>query len=284
MRDSSESHRRFLQALILDGKIKRNHPLSRKYSQSLIDLEIVTIQREGRSDYIVVTKPENLHRYIENRFPGGLDSSPNSRLEGVMLRGNSKLGGNASSAILICRVFSNNSITNVSVNPKDITEEMGLFSVSINSENYTQMRVSGKVSIVENLDVFMKIECFIESLDIAIYSGGILDSRIIGWLNECDDISQIIHAGDYDSTGLKEFIRYERELKHNVEFYLNEDIELGDFRTYGRSDLVGKGRNLGLMDSIRKHQSDDKGFNKSIEYILESGNGLEQEFLLSFLN
>jgi len=284
MRDSSESHRRFLQALILDGKIKRNHPLSRKYSQSLIDLEIVTIQREGRSDYIVVTKPENLHRYIENRFPGGLDSSPNSRLEGVMLRGNSKLGGNASSAILICRVFSNNSTTNVSVNPKDITEEMGLFSVSINSENYTQMRVSGKVSIVENLDVFMKIECFIESLDIAIYSGGILDSRIIGWLNECDDISQIIHAGDYDSTGLKEFIRYERELKHNVEFYLNEDIELGDFRTYGRSDLVGKGRNLGLMDSIRKHQSDDKGFNKSIEYILESGNGLEQEFLLSFLN
>ena len=161
---------------------------------------------------------------------------------------------------------------------------MGLFSVSINSENYTQMRVSGKVSIVENLDVFMKIECFIESLDIAIYSGGILNSRIIGWLNECDDISQIIHAGDYDSTGLKEFIRYERELKHNVEFYLNEDIELGDFRTYGRSDLVGKGRNLGLMDSIRKHQSDDKGFNKSIEYILESGNGLEQEFLLSFLN
>ncbi len=284
MRDSSESHRRFLQALILDGKIKRNHALSRKYSQSLIDLEIVTIQREGRSDYIVVTKPENLHRYIENRFPGGLDSSPNSRLEGVMLRGNSKLGGNASSAILICRVFSNNSTTNVSVNPKDITEEMGLFSVSINSENYTQMRVSGKVSIVENLDVFMKIECFIESLDIAIYSGGILDSRIIGWLNECDDISQIIHAGDYDSTGLKEFIRYERELKHNVEFYLNEDIELGDFRTYGRSDLVGKGRNLGLMDSIRKHQSDDKGFNKSIEYILESGNGLEQEFLLSFLN
>ena len=284
MRDSSESHRRFLQALILDGKIKRNHALSRKYSQSLIDLEIVTIQREGRSDYIVVTKPENLHRYIENRFPGGLDSSPNSRLEGVMLRGNSKLGGNASSAILICRVFSNNSTTNVSVNPKDITEEMGLFSVSINSENYTQMRVSGKVSIVENLDVFMKIECFIESLDIAIYSGGILNSRIIGWLNECDDISQIIHAGDYDSTGLKEFIRYERELKHNVEFYLNEDIELGDFRTYGRSDLVGKGRNLGLMDSIRKHQSDDKGFNKSIEYILESGNGLEQEFLLSFLN
>jgi len=283
MRDSSESHRRFLQALILDGKIKRNHALSRKYSQSLIDLEIVTIQREGRSDYIVVTKPENLHRYIENRFPGGLDSSPNSRLEGVMLRGNSKLGGNASSAILICRVFSNNSTTNVSVNPKDITEEMGLFSVSINSENYTQMRVSGKVSIVENLDVFMKIECFIESLDIAIYSGGILDSRIIGWLNECDDISQIIHAGDYDSTGLKEFIRYERELNHNVEFYLNEDIELGDFRTYGRSDLVGKGRNLGLMDSIRKHQSDDKGFNKSIEYILESGNGLEQEFLLSFL-
>lgn len=284
MRDSSESHRRFLQALILDGKIKRNHALSRKYSQSLIDLEIVTIQREGRSDYIVVTKPENLQRYIENRFPGGLDSSPNSRLEGVMLRGNSKLGGNASSAILICRVFSNNSTTNVSVNPKDITEEMGLFSVSINSENYTQMRVSGKVSIVENLDVFMKIECFIESLDIAIYSGGILDSRIIGWLNECDDISQIIHAGDYDSTGLKEFIRYERELKHNVEFYLNEDIELGDFRTYGRSDLVGKGRNLGLMDSIRKHQSDDKGFNKSIEYILESGNGLEQEFLLSFLD
>ena len=284
MRDSSESHRRFLQALILDGKIKRNHALSRKYSQSLIDLEIVTIRREGRSDYIVVTKPENLHRYIENRFPGGLDSSPNSRLEGVMLRGNSKLGGNASSAILICRVFSNKSTTNVSVNPKDITEEMGLFSVSINSENYTQMRVSGKVSIVENLDVFMKIECFIESLDIAIYSGGILDSRIIGWLNECDDISQIIHAGDYDSTGLKEFIRYERELKHNVEFYLNEDIELGDFRTYGRSDLVGKGRNLGLMDSIRKHQSDDKGFNKSIEYILESGNGLEQEFLLSFLN
>ena len=61
-------------------------------------------------------------------------------------------------------------------------------------------------------------------------------------------------------------------------------VKLEDFRTYGRSDLVGKGRNLGLMDGIRKHQTTDEGFNKSIQYILETGNGLEQEFLLSMLN
>ena len=284
MRDSSETHRRFLKILISDGKIKRNHALSKKYSQGLIDLEIVAIQREGRSDYITVTKPENLQNYIKNRFPGGLEASPSSRLEGVMLRGNSKLGGNASHGILICRILSNDSTRNITVNSQDITQEMGLFSAAINSDDNTKMRICGEVSIVENLDVFMNIECFIQSVDVAIYSGGILDSRIINWLNECDEISRIIHAGDYDSTGLKEFMRYEREINHHVEFYFNESIKLEDFRTYGRSDLVGKGRNLGLMDGIRKHQTTDEGFNKSIQYILETGNGLEQEFLLSMLN
>ena len=68
MRDSSETHRRFLQILISDGKIKRNHALSKKYSQGLIDLEIVAIQREGRSDYITVTKPKNLQKWVQKQL------------------------------------------------------------------------------------------------------------------------------------------------------------------------------------------------------------------------
>ena len=49
MVDSSENHRRFLEILSVDGRIKRNHALSKRFSQSLIDLEIAQIQRDGRS-------------------------------------------------------------------------------------------------------------------------------------------------------------------------------------------------------------------------------------------
>ena len=161
---------------------------------------------------------------------------------------------------------------------------MGVLSAAIHTENGVGFQISGSVVIVENLDVFMAIEHIIPGMDVAIYSGGILDSRVIGWLNNCNQISSVLHAGDYDATGLKEFMRYERELKHSVNFYVHDSITIDDFKRYGRAELVGKGRNLSLMDGIRKHETKDEGFNRSIRFILDSGNGLEQEFLLSLLS
>jgi hypothetical protein len=281
MDDSSENHRRFLEILSDKGRIKRNHALSKRFGQKLIDLEIAQIQRDGRSDYIVVIRLENFQNYVFKRFPGGLYVTPNSRLGGVLLRGNSKLGGNAGHGIITCRVFSGTSTHHLSFDAKKITEDLGVLSAAIHTENGVGFQISGSVVIVENLDVFMAIEHIIPGMDVAIYSGGILDSRIIGWLNNCNQISSVLHAGDYDATGLKEFMRYERELKHSVNFYVHDSITIDDFKRYGRAELVGKGRNLSLMDGIRKHETEDEGFNRSIRFILDSGNGLEQEFLLS---
>ena len=284
MDESSENHRRFLEILSEDGRIKRNHALSKRFGQKLIDLEIAQIQRDGRSDYIVIIRLENFQNYILNRFPGGLYATPQSRLGGVLLRGNSKLGGNAGHGLLTCRVFSGTATHNLSFDAKRITDDLGVLSAAIHTENGVSFKISGNVVIVENLDVFMAIEHIIPHTDIAIYSGGILDSRVIGWLNNCNQITSVLHAGDYDATGLKEFMRYERELKHNVNFYVHDSITTDDFKRYGRSDLVGKGRNLSLMDGIRKHETVDEGFNKSVRFILDSGNGLEQEFLLSLFS
>lgn len=283
MVDSSESQRRFLEILSAEGRIKRNHALSKRFSQNLLDLEIAQIQREGRSDYIVVIRPDNFNNYVMKRFPGGLSETPSSRLDGIMLRGNSKLGGNAGHGILTCRVFSENSTHNLSFDAKNITAELGVLSAAIHTENGLSFQVSGSVVIVENLDVFMAIEYIIPKIDVAIYSGGVLDSRVIEWLNDCIQISSVIHAGDYDAVGLKEFIRYERELNHEVEFYVHDSITVDDFKRYGRSELVGKGRNLSMIDSVRKHETTDDGFNKCLNFVLKSGNGLEQEFLLSLL-
>lgn len=284
MVESTENHRRFLEILSVEGRIKRNHALSKRFAQNLIDLEIAQIQRDGRSDYIVVIRQENFYNYVKKRFPGGLSETPTSRLSGVMLRGNSKLGGNAGYGILTCRVFSDSSSHNLSFDAKKITDELGVFSAAINTENGTDFQISGSIVIVENLDVLMDIERIIPDIDVAIYSGGILDSRIIRWLNNCNQVTSIIHAGDYDATGLKEFMRYEREFRHDVNFYFHNSITLDDFKRYGRSDLIGKGRNLSMMDSIRKHETNDDGFNRSLEFVLDSGKGLEQEFLLSLLN
>lgn len=284
MSDSTENHRRFLEILSIEGRIKRNHALSKRFAQNLIDLEIAQIQRDGRSDYIVVIRPENFYNYMKKRFPGGLSETPNSRLSGVMLRGNSKLGGNAGHGILTCRVFTDSSAHHLSFDAKKITGDLGIFSAAINTENDMDFQISGNIVIVENLDVFMAIERIIPDIDVAIYSGGILDSRVIKWLNNCKQIASIIHAGDYDSTGLKEFIRYEREFRHNVNFYFHNSITLDDFKSYGRPELIGRGRNLSMLNSIRKHETTDDGFNRSLEFVLDSGKGLEQEFLLSLLN
>lgn len=283
MNDSSENQRRFLKILSEKGRIKRNHALSKKYAQALLDLEIGKIQRDGRSDYIVIIRKENFNSYVSKRFPGGLEESPTTRLSGVMLRGNSKSGGNTEHAILIFRAFTKKVEEKLGFEATKFTSDLGLIGSAIHSTNGTPLRVSGNLAIVENLDVFMSIEHLVQNLDLAIYSGGILDTRIIEWLNSCLDISLITHAGDYDSTGLKEFIRYEKEIMHRTEFYLPDEITLEDFKTYGRSELVGKGNNLSKMEIIRNHVTDDDSFNKSLNYILKSGNGLEQEFLLSLI-
>ena len=46
MDEASENHRRFLEILSEDGRIKRNHALSKRFGQKLIDLEIAQIQRD----------------------------------------------------------------------------------------------------------------------------------------------------------------------------------------------------------------------------------------------
>ena len=198
-----------------------------------------------------------------------------------MLRGNSKLGGNAGHGILTCRVFSENSTQNLSFDAKNITTELEYFQLQYIQKTVWVFRYQDVV-IVENLDVFMAIKYIIPNIDVAIYSGG-LDSRVIEWLNDCIQICTVIHAGDYDAVGLKEFIRYEREISHEVEFYVHDSITVDDFKRYGRSELVGKGRNLSMIDSVRKHETTDDGFNKCLNFVLNSGNGLEQEFLLSLL-
>ena len=69
MVDSSESHRRFLEILSAEGRIKRNHALKKIQSEPP-RFRNCSDSARGRSDYIVVIRPDNFNNYVMKRFLG----------------------------------------------------------------------------------------------------------------------------------------------------------------------------------------------------------------------
>ena len=89
--------------------------------------------------------------------------------------------------------------------------------------------------------------------------------------------------GDYDPVGLAEFCRIEMNCKQESEFYFHEAIDISIFKKYGKQSLVSDRNNAKALEKLRTYETNDTGFNLTLGILLETGLGLEQEYLLSLI-
>ena len=237
---------------------------------------------------IEIIKPDDWHVHfrdneilnilILNKYPNGLVFQADGRMGGILSSRDSKKGGNASKALVVLRFTTSSSDDGFGLPCFDLTEKNGVVSLLVDESN---SMLKGVVVIVENFDCFLSAENFVIDADVILYSGGRLGNKVITWLSQCDEIGRIIHMGDYDPVGLCEFIRIEDGSNHQTEFYFHPSLNDSVFRTYGKASLVSDSKNAKSLEKARLHSSKDHGFNNTIELILRTGFGLEQEFLLS---
>ena len=276
----SDSLRRFLIELQEKGEIRSTNPLMKKNGQRLIDLGAISPIQKGRSEFYKITNQEIFQAFTKSNFPSGLNTESSSRLDGILHSRDSKKGGNATEAPIILRAFTDQANQSLKFNARELTEQNGITAVIAGFGNTSP---SGLVAVVENMDVFLKVEQLVLDCDTAIYAAGKLDSRVIQWISNSKNVNKVIHLGDYDAVGLQEFHRLDSQIEQPVEFFLPSQLTLEHFTKFGKKNLVASGRNLEAFKQVQSYPSQDIGFNRAIDLIRESGRGLEQEILLSLI-
>jgi len=274
----SEGPRTFYSILKEDGEIRANHRLAKKYRKELDDYGVLDYQRRGKTEWLVVKDHSILDIQISNKYPEGLDFHQDGRVGGILSSRDSKKGGNAERAPVTFRFVTVSSDLALGFPAYELTQRNGIVGLLVDASN---INLTGVLVIVENFDCFLQAERFVKDADVIIYASGKLDNRVISWINDCDSISKIIHMGDYDPVGLSEFCRIESNCKQHSEFYFHHSLDISIFKKYGKQSLVSDRNNAKTLEKLRGYVTNDSGFNSTLNYLLDTGLGLEQEFLLS---
>ena len=276
----SEGQRTFYSILKKDGEIRANNRLAKRYRKELDDFGVFDYQRRGKTEWLVVKRSR------DSRYTNFKEISRRIRISArrssrryIDFR-DSKKGGNVEQVPVTLRFITQSSDVAFGFSAYDLTQKNGIVGILISELN---TKIAGVLVIVENFDCFLRAEKFVKDADVVIYASGKLDNRIISWINDCDNISKIIHMGDYDPVGLAEFCRIEMNCKQESEFYFHEVIDISIFKKYGKQSLVSDRNNAKALEKLRTYETNDSGFNLTLKILLETGLGLEQEFLLSLI-
>ena len=277
----SDGQRTFYSILKECGEIKANHRLAKRYRKELDDFDVLDYQRRGKTEWLVVKDHDILDIQISNKYPEGLEFQQDGRVGGILSSRDSKKGGNVGKVSVIFRFITKSSDIHFGFPAYQLTQRNGIVGLLVDESN---INLTGNVVIVENFDCFLQAEQFVRDADVIIFASGKLDNRVITWINDCNGISKIIHMGDYDPVGLSEFCRIEKNCKQQSEFYFPHSIDISVFRKYGKQSLVSDGNNAKTLEKLRAYKTNDIGFNSTLNCLLETGLGLEQEFLLSLID
>lgn len=276
----SEGQRTFYSILKTDGEIRANNRLAKRYRKELDDFGVFDYERRGKTEWLVVKDHDILDIQISKKYPEGLEFQQGGRVGGILTSRDSKKGGNVEQVPVTLRFITQSSDVAFGFSAYDLTQKNGIVGILISELN---TKIAGVLVIVENFDCFLRAEKFVQDADVVIYASGKLDNRIISWINDCDNISKIIHMGDYDPVGLAEFCRIEMNCKQESEFFFHESIDISIFKKYGKQSLVSDRNNAKALEKLRTYETNDSGFNLTLKILLETGLGLEQEFLLSLI-
>lgn len=136
----------------------------------------------------------------------------------------------------------------------------------------------GRIATVENPTVFTSFDSLNTGLSLALYARGCFSRRVLSWLaQQAATGLEIIHFGDYDPVGLKEYLKLRAACGERVSLYLPEDLP-ALFRKYSNPKLLQRRKSQFLLQRLRK--SEDRSVLKVIRLIEETNAGLEQEALL----
>mgnify|MGYP000642798733 CR=1 FL=1 len=281
---------RLLDELRTEGAVpsSRLSDRQRKKLQSLFTGKILREEPSGHGHRVVVSERESLERFIQDRYPSGLcddrEESTSDRKSGIKRRRDSKAPAKTLADLSLFKVFEEGLMTsgNRRVNPVLTTKETGCFTIT--ERFLDRWRYNGILGSVENYEAFLHVKSFSDFgrdffPDGFLYASGVLSNRLLNWMKDQPGLSRMVHFGDYDPVGLREYFRLRKELHIPVEFYCPDNLE-ELFEHYSNRSLLESEKSKEIFEDIRKQSTEDGEIAKVINLIEHYNAGLEQEILI----
>lgn len=254
-----------------------------RWLQPLLATGVLRRVRAGGGERLEVRQPEVLRTFIQQRFPGGLSAPPPaSRAEAALHWRDSHLAAPDAPAVVLLRGLSG---SRVSTPTREVdlgaeTEGHGAFALAV--EDLAGHRLHGVVAVIENREPFFaagRLAAHGLPACSFVHAAGRLDQRVRNWLAAQTLLDpepiELLHAGDYDATGLGEYLCL-RAAGARVSLFMPPDLETLLAR-HGKSTLKLCNRELERLQS----RFQDPHVSQVREWMALHGRGLEQEVLLA---
>lgn len=270
---------RVLLMLLRDGSAPRSAAGARALAsmQTLIDSGAIEIVRRGAGDALQIASRSALDRYIAANYPAGLNWAVENptRADAAIYARNSKRGRVPFSLL----TFHGRAGRFVPIGQEEPQALQYGVPTSIFLDDPDQERpvFSGvtSVALVENIEIFRYYLAAGIEADMAFWTAGRMSDRFLSWLGSPAWTASILHCGDYDVVGLREFDRVYRMIGARATLFVPPNIEV--LFAHGTGDLLDSQRD-GQFHSLLAHA--DAGCRQVANLIVEHGRGLEQEALL----
>jgi len=239
--------------------------------------------RVGAGSVITVRRRQTVEAVARQLYPSGLnavsvanDTPP--RAAAVATVRNAKRSRRGAAEPVLLRAFQPASLVGRLGEELDLlalTRVAGVAAVTLTQS--ALWRFTGRLGIVENLELFYHVEHIAPTLDAALYAGGRLSERVVQWLaKEAMNAAELTHFGDYDPVGMAEYLRLRRACGPRVTLFLPTNLA-ALMRRFGKRSLLS-GRNADLLRELRSEA--DPAVHTVVTLMDETGCGLEQEALL----
>jgi hypothetical protein len=268
-----------LESLLRDGSIEASwlRPRMRRQLETLFHVGALGEVKVGAGRRVIVRDRAALQAWIESQYPsglGGIEGTFSPRAEAVANYRDSKRGRPLEACLVHMRGFGDAALSRGTqrLPLAQMTREFDVVGVAIKPQQHWSF--SGMLVVVENLEVFLRIEQLPIQVDAALWAAGRLNERIIDWFGSQPDL-RVLHIGDYDPVGLDDYLRLRRALQDRVVLYVPGDLEVRVAR-FGNKNLLHD--SSAVLERLRREA--DESAARVIEILDRYGLGLEQEGLL----
>ena len=185
----------------------------------------------NRACRVEVCCPKTFERFLEARFPLGIDAELNEvfdRAGAVIAFGDAKAIGRGAEEGIFIRTNKPNvkicSTDGVEIPVGTLSSDAGGAALSLTKDR--EWTFAGTVAVIENAEPFWQHEKALPDVDLAVYAGGNMSSRLVDWLaSEAMAGSQIVHWGDYDPRGVAEYLRLFDRCAERVDSFVPNNID-----------------------------------------------------------
>jgi len=271
---------RLLDRLLEAGSLPASYFSAAAFSAlaSLFDAGVLARQPAGSGFKVAVLDRERLAAWRRSRFPVaafGPEIPPRAQAGGRFR--DAKQARRAGGEIVLLRARRPAWALSgpARIDLASLTAAAGAACLLLHEHAPWRIEPSQPIALMENLECFLAGDHLPIGPVLTIYTAGRISERLLSWLADpalagC----RFIHCGDYDPTGLDEFLRLDGALGPRAELCVPAGLE-ELFSLYGKTELLRRSR----IPLARLRGSRHPQVRLVMDLIDRHGAGLEQEAL-----